>query len=96
MTGVFTVVFIALVADKIHWHTVSALKAGRSQDLIGALVFMMTGFGLGWVNVRRGLLAVPAAEVLGPGGHRLDHVRVLHRPDLPAALRAAAGRLVAA
>jgi NCS1 family nucleobase:cation symporter-1 len=50
ITGVFTVVFIALVADKIHWHTVSAIKGGTTQDLIGALVFMMTGFGLGWVN----------------------------------------------
>jgi purine-cytosine permease-like protein len=50
VTGVFTVVFIALVADKIHWHTVSAIKGGTAQDLIGALVFMMTGFGLGWVN----------------------------------------------
>jgi nucleobase:cation symporter-1, NCS1 family len=51
VTGAFTVVFIALVADKIHWHTVSALHSGTTQDLIGALVFTMTGFGLGWVNV---------------------------------------------
>jgi nucleobase:cation symporter-1, NCS1 family len=50
VTGVFTVVFIALVADKIHWHTVSAIKGGTTQELIGALVFTMTGFGLGWVN----------------------------------------------
>jgi nucleobase:cation symporter-1, NCS1 family len=54
MTGVSTVVFIALVADKIHWHTVSAIKGGTVQDLIGALVFMMTGFGLGWVNCAAG------------------------------------------
>jgi nucleobase:cation symporter-1, NCS1 family len=50
VTGVFTVVFIVLVADKIHWHTVSAIHGGSAQDLIGALVFTMTGFGLGWVN----------------------------------------------
>jgi purine-cytosine permease-like protein len=50
VTGVFTVVFIALVADKIHWTAVTAVKGGTTQDLIGALVFMMTGFGLGWVN----------------------------------------------
>ena len=43
-------VFIALVADKIHWHTVSAIPAGSAQKFIGALVFVMTGFGLGWVN----------------------------------------------
>ena len=50
VTGLFTVVFIALVADKIHWHTVSGLHGGSAQAVIGALVFMMTGFGLGWVN----------------------------------------------
>ncbi|MFE2425815.1 purine-cytosine permease family protein [Streptomyces sp. NPDC059373] len=50
VTGVLTVVYIALVADHIHWHTVSAVPAGSAQEFIGALVFMMTGFGLGWVN----------------------------------------------
>ncbi|MEV0208823.1 cytosine permease [Streptomyces sp. NPDC050788] len=50
VTGVLTVVYIALVADHIHWSTVSAVPAGSTQDFIGALVFMMTGFGLGWVN----------------------------------------------
>ncbi|MFF1816039.1 purine-cytosine permease family protein [Kribbella sp. NPDC058245] len=50
VTGVLTVVYIALVADKIHWSTVSHLPHGSTQQLIGALVFVMTGFGLGWVN----------------------------------------------
>src|SRR5712675_872744 len=45
VTGVFTVVFIGLVADKIHWHTVSAVHGGSAQAVIGALVFVMTGFG---------------------------------------------------
>jgi NCS1 family nucleobase:cation symporter-1 len=51
VTGVLTVVFIILVADKIHWSTVSALPSGSAEAVIGGLVFMMTGFGLGWVNV---------------------------------------------
>jgi purine-cytosine permease-like protein len=50
VTGVATVVFIALVADHIHWHTVSGIHTGSAQAVIGALVFVMTGFGLGWVN----------------------------------------------
>jgi len=50
VTGVLTVVFIALVADKIHWHTVAAIPSGSPEKVIGALVFVMTGFGLGWVN----------------------------------------------
>jgi purine-cytosine permease-like protein len=50
VTGVLTVVYIALVADRVHWSTVSALPGGSGQEVIGALVFLMTGFGLGWVN----------------------------------------------
>ncbi|MFJ9865815.1 purine-cytosine permease family protein [Streptomyces sp. NPDC101165] len=50
ITGVLTVVYVGLVADHIHWSTVSAIPAGSAQQFIGALVFMMTGFGLGWVN----------------------------------------------
>ncbi len=50
LTGVFTVVFLVLVVDKIHWHSVSAIHAGTVQDLIGALIFMFTSFGLGWTN----------------------------------------------
>jgi len=51
VTGVLTVVYIILVADRINWNTVSALPGGSSQHVIGALVFLMTGFGLGWVNM---------------------------------------------
>ncbi|WP_328499535.1 cytosine permease [Streptomyces sp. NBC_00414] len=50
VTGLLTVVYIGLVADHIHWSAVSAVPAGSAQEFIGALVFMMTGFGLGWVN----------------------------------------------
>lgn len=50
ITGVLTLVYVALVADRVHWSTVSAVPAGSPQQFIGALVFMMTGFGLGWVN----------------------------------------------
>jgi nucleobase:cation symporter-1, NCS1 family len=50
VTGVLTIVYCILVADHIHWHTVSAIHGGDAQAVIGALVFVMTGFGLGWVN----------------------------------------------
>jgi nucleobase:cation symporter-1, NCS1 family len=50
VTAALTVGFIVLVADKIHWHTVSAIPSGSAEKLIGALVLTMTGFGLGWVN----------------------------------------------
>ncbi|GAA3819835.1 cytosine permease [Sphaerisporangium flaviroseum] len=50
VTGVLTVVYIFLVAGHIHWDAVAAVPGGSAQQFIGALVFMMTGFGLGWVN----------------------------------------------
>src|SRR5450631_675081 len=50
VTAVLTVGFIILVADKIHWHTVTAIPGGSAEKVIGALVLTMTGFGLGWVN----------------------------------------------
>ena len=50
VTAVLTVVYLVLAAGHIHWPTVSALPAGSAQQVLGALVFLMTGFGLGWVN----------------------------------------------
>lgn len=50
ITGVLTVVFVVLAAPQINWATVSALPGGSVEQVIGALVFLMTGFGLGWVN----------------------------------------------
>ncbi len=50
LTGVLTVVFMILMIKHIHWDSVSAIKSGSSHSFIGALVFFMTGFGLGWVN----------------------------------------------
>ena len=51
VTGALTIVFIALTAKHINWHAVSHVHSGSVQSTIGALVFVMTGFGLGWVNV---------------------------------------------
>ena len=45
-----TIGYIALTASKISWHSVSAIHAGSSQGFIGAIIFGITGIGLGWVN----------------------------------------------
>ncbi|MEU4249733.1 cytosine permease [Amycolatopsis sp. NPDC026612] len=50
ITGVLTVVYVVLVAGDVHWAAVTALPSGSAQQWVGALVFLMTGFGLGWVN----------------------------------------------
>ncbi|MCS0603844.1 cytosine permease [Streptomyces sp. LP11] len=48
--GVLTVVYVGLVASHVRWGTVSAIPTGSAQQIIGATVFVMTGFGLGWIN----------------------------------------------
>jgi nucleobase:cation symporter-1, NCS1 family len=50
VTGILTVVYFVLVADKIRWSAVSSIHSGSVQALIGATVLVITGFGLGWVN----------------------------------------------
>jgi nucleobase:cation symporter-1, NCS1 family len=50
ITAILTVVFVILVASNIDFATLAALPAGPIPQLIGAFVFMLTGFGLGWVN----------------------------------------------
>ena len=50
ITGVLTVIYIVLVFDHIDLAAVRAAPGGDLQQLIGGLVFMMTGFGLGWVQ----------------------------------------------
>jgi NCS1 family nucleobase:cation symporter-1 len=49
-TGVLTIVYIALVANHIDVAKLAVLPAGDLPKLIGGFVFMMTGFGLGWVQ----------------------------------------------
>jgi purine-cytosine permease-like protein len=50
VTGVLTVVYIALVAPQIDWSAVTSAPSGSTAAFIGALIFVMTGYGFGWVN----------------------------------------------
>jgi NCS1 family nucleobase:cation symporter-1 len=50
VTGALTVVYAVLVLPDVHWSVVRSIPGGSNQALVGALVFLMTGFGLGWVN----------------------------------------------
>lgn len=51
VTGVLTVVYFILAAGKIHWATVSGLHSGSAPTFIGAIVLVMTGFGLSWTQM---------------------------------------------
>ncbi|MFF2053159.1 purine-cytosine permease family protein [Leifsonia sp. NPDC058194] len=50
VTGVLTLFYIALVLGHIDLRAVGALPAGDVPHVVGGFVFMLTGFGLGWVN----------------------------------------------
>ncbi|WP_203568572.1 purine-cytosine permease family protein [Aestuariimicrobium ganziense] len=51
VTGAFTIVFMLVTIPKISWSAVSQIPSGSLPATIGALVMVMTGFGLGWVNI---------------------------------------------
>ncbi|MDR1119085.1 MAG: cytosine permease, partial [Bifidobacteriaceae bacterium] len=51
VTGVLTIGYFILTFGQIDMGKVMSLPSGSAQAFIGALVFMMTGFGLGWVNM---------------------------------------------
>jgi purine-cytosine permease-like protein len=50
ITSFATLLYIVLTVDEVSWDKVSALPAGNTQAFIGALIFGITGIGLGWVN----------------------------------------------
>jgi purine-cytosine permease-like protein len=50
ITSVATLIYIVLTFDEVSWDKVSAVPAGNAQAFIGALIFGITGIGLGWVN----------------------------------------------
>ncbi len=50
ITVVMTIVYIAQTIDTINWSAVTTIKDGTAQGFIGALIFGVTGIGLGWVN----------------------------------------------
>jgi purine-cytosine permease-like protein len=56
VTGILTVIYFVLVADKIRWAAMlsgdtAALHSGSAQAFLGATVLVMTGFGLSWTQM---------------------------------------------
>ncbi|MDO5724624.1 MAG: cytosine permease [Flaviflexus sp.] len=51
LTGAITIVYVALTFDEIHFSAIGNMPGGGPTAVIGALVMVMTGFGLGWINI---------------------------------------------
>ena len=49
-TIILTFGYIVLTADQVNWDAISAIPNGNIEAFIGALIFGVTGIGLGWVN----------------------------------------------
>jgi purine-cytosine permease-like protein len=50
ITVVATITYIGLTLDEVNWDSVFSIRAGSTAGLIGAIIFAITGIGLGWVN----------------------------------------------
>ncbi|RLV47997.1 allantoin permease [Nocardioides mangrovicus] len=51
VTAVLTVVYVALVWDKIDFGAVIAVPGGSATKVLGCFVLLLTAFGLGWVTM---------------------------------------------
>ena len=49
-TLVLTAGYMVLTISKIDWKNLTSLPSGNIQAFLGALIFGVTGIGLGWVN----------------------------------------------
>ena len=69
-------------------------RSGSAQSTMGALVFLMTGFGLGWVNVAADYSRYLPAQRIDEGRRVVDDLRRIGGSFDPAVLRAVARWIV--
>jgi purine-cytosine permease-like protein len=50
ITLIATAIYMALTLNKINWDLISATDGGSVAGFVGAVIFAVTGIGLGWVN----------------------------------------------
>ena len=50
ITLVATALYMALTLNEINWNLISATDGGSVAGFLGAVIFAVTGIGLGWVN----------------------------------------------
>ncbi|MFM1758662.1 MAG: hypothetical protein RL193_1239 [Actinomycetota bacterium] len=50
ITLIATAIYMALTLNEINWELISATDGGTLAAFVGAVIFGVTGIGLGWVN----------------------------------------------
>ncbi|MFP7696331.1 purine-cytosine permease family protein [Trueperella sp. LYQ143] len=51
LTGITTIIYVILVVPSIKWDVLFSVPSGTLPAMIGAMTMVMTGMGLGWVNI---------------------------------------------
>ncbi len=51
VTGAVTILYVILASSRVDMGAVLSIPDGSIGAIIGALVMVMTGFGLGWINI---------------------------------------------
>ncbi len=51
LTGITTIIYVFLVVPHIDWAALMSIPSGSLAATIGAATMVMTGMGLGWVNI---------------------------------------------
>ena len=51
LTGFTTIIYVILVFPAIDWQAVGSMESGSLPGMIGGMTLVMTGTGLGWVNI---------------------------------------------
>ena len=51
VTGAVTILYVILASSRVDMRAVLSIPDGSIGAVIGALVMVMTGFGLGWINI---------------------------------------------
>ena len=51
LTGITTIIYVFLVVGHIDWQALGQIPHGSLPSMIGAMTMVMTGMGLGWINI---------------------------------------------
>lgn len=51
LTGITTIIYVVLVIPHVNWETLMSQPSGSVASMVGAMTMVMTGMGLGWINI---------------------------------------------